>query len=113
MVFTSHTGLGVMLLRWCRAARRSRLPPAREDYSLRAAENGLAMRPMGESGQRNAPRHLSFEKLNEICPVLPMREGNPKNTVCAICIEELSPTSKIRILPCDHGFCVTCIGKFT
>lgn len=106
--------VGIVLLRWCRTSRGLRSPPAQmsqEPNPLATAENGMAMQPMGASAQRNAPRHLTFEKLNELCPVLSLTEGNPKNSVCAICIEELSPASKVRILPCGHGFCVTCIGK--
>lgn len=36
-----------------------------------------------------------------------------KNVNCAICLEDFVPgKNDIRILPCGHGFCVLCIGKW-
>lgn len=58
--------------------------------------------------------HMSLTKLNELCPVQELKDATAtmKNTVCAICLEELvRPDTLVRILPCRHGFCVACIGK--
>ena len=59
-------------------------------------------------------RKMSLTKLNDLCPVKSLvidELQQIKNSVCAICLEELEQGALIRVLPCGHGFCVACIGK--
>ncbi|KAI9479555.1 hypothetical protein BDB00DRAFT_858615 [Zychaea mexicana] len=71
------------------------------------------MQPTGQAGATAGDRRrkMSLTKLNDMCPVqsLVTDEIRTKNSVCAICLEELQEDDLVRVLPCGHGFCVACI----
>lgn len=52
----------------------------------------------------------------DIVNKLPVDRYSPeliKNENCAICLEDFKPgKDDVRLLPCGHGFCVLCIGKY-
>lgn len=64
-------------------------------------------------------RMLNQRKVNPLPVTIvnsyPIQNYNPeviKNSSCAICLEDYEENqSDIRLLPCNHGFCVLCIGK--
>ncbi|KAI8145992.1 hypothetical protein BJV82DRAFT_602989 [Fennellomyces sp. T-0311] len=97
--------LGVVLLRWCRTPRTADV----QDRELEAAEAGIQMHQTGQTTS-DRRRKMPLLKLNEMCPVQSLTgEIQTKNSVCAICLEELQEGDPVRILPCGHGFCVACI----
>ncbi|KAI9264383.1 hypothetical protein BDA99DRAFT_56208 [Phascolomyces articulosus] len=100
--------IGVVLLRWCRNPREADPYPSR---SLGDAENGIYLQPTGQGATGERRRKMSLNKLNDMCPVqsLVVGEIQTKNSVCAICLEELEQDDLVRVLPCGHGFCVACI----
>lgn len=57
---------------------------------------------------------IPIERLETLCPVQPADQVTTlmKNTVCAICLDDFKPTTLLRLLPCHHGLCVECIGKW-
>lgn len=85
----------MVCLRWCRRSQ--------DDESIDTA--GIVP---GQHQQET--RRLSFTVLNNLCPVQELVKVDTKNTVCAVCLEELKANDLVRILPCNHGFCVACIG---
>lgn len=84
----------MVCLRWCRKSR---------DDESAVDTSGVVL------GQEQT-RRLSFTVLNNLCPVQELVKVDTKNTVCAVCLEELKANDLVRILPCNHGFCVACIG---
>jgi hypothetical protein len=60
------------------------------------------------------PSSIPIEKLDAMYPIISAGEVSEtmKNTMCAICLDDFDPACQIRLLPCQHGFCVGCIGKY-
>jgi hypothetical protein len=69
--------------------------------------NGFPMQP-----RTNQLDPLPVDVVNAL-PIEKYSDDLIKNVNCAICLEDFVPgKNDIRILPCGHGFCVLCIGKF-
>ncbi|KAI7879708.1 hypothetical protein K492DRAFT_237748 [Lichtheimia hyalospora FSU 10163] len=96
--------VALFFFRWCRTSRNgygSRNNGSLDDEQA-IGNNNIAL--------TEGYHKMSLAKLDELCPVQEYRnEQETKNTVCAICLEELSLHDMIRVLPCHHGFCVGCI----
>jgi hypothetical protein len=77
-------------------------------------ENQLRMHHVRAQPHPDEPPCIPIEKLNSLCPIQSAEQVLPlmKNTVCAICLDDFKPTCQLRLLPCHHGFCVGCIGKY-
>lgn len=86
----------MVCLRWCRKTRD-------DESAIDTADVVL-----GQNQQET--RRLSITVLNNLCPVQELHKVDTKNTVCAVCLDELKENDLVRILPCNHGFCVACIG---
>ncbi|KAL0085895.1 hypothetical protein F4703DRAFT_1564740 [Phycomyces blakesleeanus] len=55
---------------------------------------------------------LPINVLNSF-PVVKYKTGCVRDTSCSICLDDFEEdVHEIRILPCGHGFCVLCIGKY-
>ncbi|ORZ02138.1 hypothetical protein BCR43DRAFT_304 [Syncephalastrum racemosum] len=95
--------LGIICLRWC---RNSRTPPRPDEEQEGAgiSENQIFLQHMLQS----RTRRISLNHLNTLCPVHDYT-GTSKNTICAICLEDLKEVGSVRTLPCEHVFCVACI----
>lgn len=98
--------VALFFFRWCRTSRTGF--GSRNDGSMDDEQAiGSGNIPLTESTHK-----MSLQKLDELCPVQEYRDAQEtKNTICAICLEELNLHDMIRVLPCHHGFCVGCIGK--
>lgn len=72
------------------------------------------MHRVGGQPHYDEPPCIPIEKLNSLCPIQSAEQVLPsmKNTVCAICLDDFKPACQLRLLPCHHGFCVGCIGKY-
>lgn len=79
---------------------------------------------MGGRGdiERGIPLHN--RQVNKVHPLpvdilntYPIEKYSPslvKNGSCAICLDDfVVDKNEIRVLPCGHGFCTGCIGKFS
>jgi hypothetical protein len=57
---------------------------------------------------------IQFGQLSQICPIIRFDHvtNNMTNTVCAICLDDFKEDYYVRVLPCHHGYCTACIGKF-
>lgn len=97
--------VALFFFRWCRTSRNGY--GSRNDGQDDEQVIGSNAIPLSDSIHK-----MSLSKLDELCPMQEYRnEQETKNTVCAICLEELNLHDMIRVLPCHHGFCVGCIGK--
>ncbi|KAJ8661873.1 hypothetical protein O0I10_002204 [Lichtheimia ornata] len=96
--------VALFFFRWCRTSRTGF--GSRNDGSMDDEQAiGSGNIPLTESTHK-----MSLQKLDELCPVQEYRDAQEtKNTICAICLEELNLHDMIRVLPCHHGFCVGCI----
>jgi hypothetical protein len=70
--------------------------------------------------ERGIPMQSRLAKVHplpvDILNTYPIEKYSPsivKNGSCAICLDDFTPEREdIRVLPCGHGFCTGCIGKF-
>ncbi|KAI8089626.1 uncharacterized protein BX664DRAFT_333506 [Halteromyces radiatus] len=100
--------LAIVLLKWCRNPRFFARETGNNEIDV---ENHIGMRPFGQPQQTDQVSCVPMEKLDTLCPMQTAAEAmsTMKNTMCAICLDEFKPTSEIRLLPCHHGFCTSCI----
>ncbi|CAO3594397.1 unnamed protein product [Absidia cylindrospora] len=94
--------LGLLLFfRWWRIRQRRE---EREYNAMLEERNLIAM-------QRRKLNPLPVVIVNSY-PIQEYHANAIKNTTCAICLDEFEENQPdIRVLPCEHGFCVLCIGK--
>ncbi|KAG1055793.1 hypothetical protein G6F43_002270 [Rhizopus delemar] len=91
--------LVVIVLRWCRAVRRT----ASDDIERLPDSNLL-------SNDQQTTKHLiSFLDLHQLCPMTSYGKASMTNSVCAICLDDFKDDFYVRVLPCHHGYCTACI----
>ncbi|KAI8071440.1 hypothetical protein BC940DRAFT_294460 [Gongronella butleri] len=61
--------------------------------------------------QRRKKKPLPEEVVKSF-PVIPYSEQDVRNASCAICLDDYEPETKVRLLPCGHGFCEDCIDPW-
>lgn len=88
-------------MRWWRIRR------ARDSYASDIiVHNGIHLQP-----RNNRIDPLPVDIVNAL-PIKQYKANICKNVNCVICLEDFVPEkTDVRILPCDHGFCVLCIGN--
>ncbi|CAO3586356.1 unnamed protein product [Absidia cylindrospora] len=105
--------MAVILFRWC---KKPRLDPRRnrENGQTTDLENQVGLQQFRRPQQDDEPPSIPIEKLNAMCPIqtADLVLTKMKNIACCICLDDFKPSSHVRLLPCHHGFCVGCIGKF-
>ncbi|KAI8072792.1 hypothetical protein BC940DRAFT_291637 [Gongronella butleri] len=92
----------VVLLRWWRIRKM------REEVALQdtARENYMLQQRVHD------PDPLPFAVVQCI-PITIYSVENVKNACCAICLDDfVENKSEVRLLPCHHGFCQTCIDPW-
>lgn len=97
--------LGVILLRWWRLRRIRR--------QIAAENNGQGLHAdfiLQSRADRIDP--LPVPMVNAL-PIVYYSVDTINNAMCVICLDDyVENKSQVRMLPCRHGFCVSCIGKF-
>lgn len=62
---------------------------------------------------RSEERHvIPFLELSNLCPMQKYDETSMTNSTCAICLDDFKDDFYVRVLPCNHGYCTACIGKY-
>ncbi|KAI8331360.1 hypothetical protein BC941DRAFT_474986 [Chlamydoabsidia padenii] len=96
--------IGVILLRWWRLRKmRQRVAAQNQQdvyrgYILHARVNHIDPLPV---------------TIVNSLPIIYYTSDRVKNNNCAICLDDyVENKSQLRLLPCDHGFCVLCIDPW-
>ncbi|CAO2046094.1 unnamed protein product [Urochloa humidicola] len=92
-------------------------PPSPGGARRRGEQPGVSVTRMAQAGARR--KALRAMPMLVYSPgMLPMQAatgggGGERGPVCAICLAELEPGERVRVLPkCNHGFHVRCVDRW-